>query len=44
MNNFVKALNKEGNEAFIHIKNIFPHVSDAKLMTGICNGPIESNG
>ena len=36
--NVVKALNKEGN-AFIHLKNIFPGVSNAKLMAGIFNGP-----
>ena len=35
---FIKALNKEGN-FFIHLKNIFPHVSDAKLMAGIFSGP-----
>ena len=38
MKNFVKALNKEGY-AFIYLKNIFPHISDAKLMGGIFNGP-----
>ena len=36
--NVVKALNKEGN-AFIHLKHIFPGVSNAKLMAGIFNGP-----
>ena len=38
MKHFVKALNKEGN-ALIHLKNIFPQISDAKLMAGILNCP-----
>lgn len=36
--NFVKALDQEG-EAFTYLKNIFPHLSDAKIKEGIFVGP-----
>ena len=38
MKQFVMTLNNEGN-AFIHLKNIYPYISDAKLTAGIFNGP-----
>lgn len=38
MKNFVKALNREG-QAFSHLKEMFPKLSDGKLKEGIFVGP-----
>lgn len=38
MKNFVKAMDKTG-EGFLHLKSVFPKLSDAKLKEGIFVGP-----
>lgn len=38
MKNFVKAMDKNSN-AFLYIQKTFPHISDAKLLAGIFDGP-----
>lgn len=36
--NFIKALDKEG-QAFLHLTNLFPFLTQAKIKEGILNGP-----
>ena len=38
MKNFVKALDKDG-QSFLFLQTKFPYVSDAKLRTGVFDGP-----